>query len=155
MLSVLRLVKRDEPLVTELDPIHTPIPDLVQEYRAVLANLLARIGLADAHVEMNVRHTGTAPDGLPVMGLKLRMTRWSPQSLKLLVGLPLLEKAAWRALRGSWVLEASHFGGVWLHASSSLEIPAGQMKELRAAIAGVQESHEPSQAPAGQLAGGG
>lgn len=123
---------------TQIDPRQTPVPDLLREYEQLFRELIAHAGVKDSGVEVTSRHVGYTPDeDLPIFIVSVRMVAWDAQaSPRLLLGLPLLQRAAQKALRHSWLGEASYFGGLWLHASSTLEIPHAESSFLREALAG-------------------
>ena len=138
MLGVLQFLKRgQDPVVTQLDPAHTPMPDLRAEYRDCIEELLAHVGIERDHVEVVAQHVGHGADSMPIIAVYIRMKQWSAATPSLLLGLPMLEKSVRRMLQGNWVSDASHFGGVWLHASSALAIPTGVMHELKSAVSRV------------------
>jgi hypothetical protein len=69
----------------------------------------------------------------------LRLVQWHRASaVRLLLGLPILETRLRRALKGSWVLDVSHFNGLWLHTSGQLQ-DARAMQELRELVLGIEK----------------
>ncbi len=101
-------------LADDRDALRSGLAALVQEQ-------LARGGIPSQLAQLEVRQQGEAADGLPVFAAMLRLTAWdSPAAVRLLLGLPLLERHVRRALHGHWVAEASHFAGLWVHPSTRL-----------------------------------
>jgi hypothetical protein len=80
----------------------------------------------------------------------LRLVSWERTSaIRLLLGLPILESRLRRAVRGSWLREVSHFGGVWVHASGQMQDPDA-MEDLRTLILETERrDQELSQPPSG------
>ena len=65
----------------------------------------------------------------------VRIFAWERRpALRLLLGLPLLERKIRKTIRAHWVAEVSHFGGVWLHASERLA-ETGAASDLRPLLA--------------------
>jgi hypothetical protein len=148
-LDLLRLFQReqDEPPATQADLGGTRPADVQAGYRDLLAELLDAGGVPVDSVDVEVRYLGKARDGLQVFLGMLRLRRWQRKaSLRLMIGLPLLEHAVRRRLRGSWLRDVSHFGGVWLH-------PSGQMldevtvREVRALLQTLEASDATAASP--------
>lgn len=111
---------------------------LEEEYGELIAEQLARGGVALSCVGIEVRSVGTAPDQKPVFLGMLRLARWERRAaLRLLLGLPILEAKLRRVTNGSWLKDVSHFGGLWLHASGQLQ-DTSAMHELRALIVDLE-----------------
>jgi len=137
MLDLLKLFHKpedeDSP-VTALDPSHQSVESLAGEYKALICEQLTRGGIALACLDVEVRTAGNGRYNRPVFVAMLRLAHWERRSaLRLLVGLPILEQRVKRLVRGSWLREVSHFGGMWLHASGQLQDSAA-MKDLRAVL---------------------
>lgn len=139
MRKILRAFSRDEQLVTQIDPVQVPIQELIEGYEFILTGLPEKSAAPLAGVDFRVHHSGTAPDGRPVILLTLKIVRWVPRkSVQVLLGLPLMERAVRRLLRGSWLLEVSHFGGVWIHTSSALDLEREHQLEIGTVLAGIR-----------------
>lgn len=92
-----------------------------REYEEVVISQLTRLGVPLDTVEVEVRHAGAMPDGRNIYVGMVRLTKWQPRtSLRLLVALPLLETKTRQSLETTWLSDVSHFGGLWVHASSAL-----------------------------------
>ena len=101
------------------------------EYQTLIATQFRRWGIAPGCVTVEVRQLGRAPDGYDVFVGMVRLARWErATALRILLGLPLLESKVRKAVRGTWLADYSHFGGLWLHASEQLHSTAG-VGELR------------------------
>lgn len=100
------------------------------EYQSLIATHFRRWRIKSASVTIEVRKIGQAPDGFDVMVGMVRLTRWDRiSSLRVMLGLPLLEHRVRKAAKATWLADYSHFGGLWLRASESLQAGEG-MEEL-------------------------
>lgn len=116
---------------TEVDASLAAGQGLEAEYESLIANQCRRWGIAEGVVTIEVRQIGRAHDGLDVYLGMVRLAQWErDSSLRLLLGLPLLETKIRRMVRTLWIGEVSHFGGLWLHASEQLNATPA-MRELR------------------------
>ena len=116
---------------TELDSGAPRGARLEAEYEALIASQCLRWGISDTSFTVEVRQLGRASNGLDIYVGMLRLARWERDSaVRLLLGLPLLETKIRRTVRGLWLCEVSHFGGLWLHASEQLQA-TDAMVELR------------------------
>jgi hypothetical protein len=108
------------------------------EYQGLIADQFRRWGIEPGVVTVEVQLFGRAPDGFNVFVGMVRLTRWDRASaLRVLIGLPLLEAKVRKLVRGTWLADFSHFGGLWLHASESLGHSAGaaELRELMMQLA--------------------
>ncbi len=141
--------EQDESPVTEVEPSGHSVDEIAQELRSIINDQLVRGGVLARCVEVEVRQAGKVRDGHPMFLAMLRLTTWERTSaIRLLLGLPILESRLRRAIRGSWLREVSHFGGIWVHASGQLQ-DGPAMEDLRALIVEVEHrdresSHPPS-----------
>lgn len=114
---------------------------LEDEYESIIAAQCQRWGIAESSITIEVRQSGRGPEGRDVYFGMLRLARWERDSaLRLLLGLPLLETRIRKTVRGLWLCEVSHFGGLWLHASEQLlqgtDAP-GELRRLMLQVAPV------------------
>ena len=135
---------------TEVGPSGHSVDEITREYRALIVDQLVRGGVNAECVEIEVRQAGKARDGQQVFVGMLRLVQWERTSaVRLLLGLPILESRLRRAVRGSWLRELSHFGGVWVHASGQLQ-DTQAMQDLRTMVIDLErrefDSHPPSSA---------
>jgi hypothetical protein len=101
------------------------------EYQGLIATQFRRWGVAPGCVTVEVRQIGRAPDGFDVFVGMVRLAKWDRTTvLRMLLGLPMLESRVRKVVRGTWLADFSHFGGLWLHASEQLHV-GGQTGELR------------------------
>lgn len=107
---------------------------LEREYEELVRAQLVRLGVPLENVEVEVRSAGTMPDGRKIYLGMVRLVKWEARtSLRLLVALPLLEAKTRQSLETTWLTDVSHFGGLWVHASSSLR-HGDVMGDIREAI---------------------
>jgi len=107
---------------------------LEREYEEVVRAQLARLGVPLETVEVEVRPAGTMKDGRAVYLGMVRLVKWHARtSLRLLVALPVLEAKTRQSLDTSWLMDVSHFGGLWVHASAPVRTD-GVLADIRAAI---------------------
>jgi len=112
--------------------------DAVQaEYERQVTLVLRRWGVPDSCASVEVLRLGEIPDGRQAFVAIVRLFAWERKpSLRLLLGLPMLERKVRKAVRAHWVSEVSHFGGVWLHASERL-VHSGADVDLRHLLASL------------------
>jgi hypothetical protein len=115
---------------TGVDLKDVSLEEIQDETRACILEVLGSARIDRSCFDLEIRATGPLKDGLYVLNANLRLTRWERVSgVRLLMGLPILERGARRAIAASWVSSSAHFGGLWLHPSGQiLERPL--MKEL-------------------------
>jgi hypothetical protein len=104
---------------------------LPAEYERQISLVLRRWGISDNCTSVQVVTMGEASDGRQTFVALVRIFAWDRRpALRLLLGLPLLERKVRKAIRAHWISEASQFGGLWLHASEKLADSAADA-ELR------------------------
>ena len=120
---------------------------LEREYEEIVRAQIVRLGVPLENVEVEVRSAGTMPDGRKVYLGMVRLVKWEARtSLRLLIALPLLEAKTRQSLETTWLMDVSHFGGLWVHASSSLrqgEVMGDVMGDIREAIRLVENGVPP------------
>jgi hypothetical protein len=153
MFGLRKLMGRDAPVGQESEEDHNTQVDsklphgasLEAEYEALISAQCSRWGIAESAITVEVRNAGRGPNGRDVYLAMIRLARWERESaLRILLGLPLLEAKIRKMLRTLWLVEVSHFGGLWLHASEQLA-NTDAMEELRRLMVALT----PSSAPAG------
>ena len=124
----------DDEGATEVDLGQQSVDEMKASYRDLVAELLHDGGVDLDCVQVEVREVGKARDGRHVFLGMLRLVRWERKSaLRTMIGLPLVERLLRRQLRGSWLHDVSHFGGLWLHPASTM-VDSNVMRELRELI---------------------
>lgn len=110
---------------------------LPAEYERQISSVLHRWGISESCTSIQVVPIGEGADGRQVFVALVRISAWERRPvLRLLLGLPLLERKVRKAIRAHWLSEASHFGGLWLHASEGLADTSADA-ELRRLIASL------------------
>lgn len=115
------------------DTSFAPPEGLEVEYHDLIAAQLRRLDIQESCVTVDVRRLGKGSHGFDVLVAMVRLHRWDRTSgLRLLVGLPMIEARVRKLVRGTWLADYSHFGGLWLHASEHLQHDPGtqELKEL-------------------------
>jgi hypothetical protein len=134
---------------TEIDLAVQSVQEIRDGYRDMIRELLEDGGVNIDCLQVEVRDVGRARDGKHVFLGMLRLARWERKSgLRVMLGLPLVERLLRRLLRGSWLSDVSHFGGLWLHPASTM-IDGDVMRELRELLQAVEQldGGTPSQPP--------
>lgn len=117
--------------------------------RQLVAEQLVPWGIPAGGVDVLARQIGRAPDGKPVLIGMVRLATWDNRwGIRLLLGVPVLEAAVTRSVRGSWLMDYCHFGGVWLHASSQLHAQL-DVEALNALLAQLVPESAPVAVPGG------
>lgn len=130
--------EEDDPQ-TEFNPDDHAGEGLESDLMLLIVQQLARGGIAEECVSIDIRNLGRGADGREVYAGMLRLAKWEQKSaVRLLLGLPLLQAKVRKALRGSWMHDVSHFAGLWLHPSGQFE-ETGSLSGLRNLILRVEE----------------
>jgi hypothetical protein len=128
----------DDAPSTEINPNHHTFGELQEEYLGVANGIIARCGLNPDCIEVEARYAGQSRAGKHLFKLMFRLVKWERHSgLRLLLGLPHLEREVRRVLSGSWLAEVSHFGGIWLHPSTPT-LDRSVTRELRYILAAIE-----------------
>ena len=115
--------------------VETP-PTLEGEYQRLVAELLARCGVPEGMVGIQVSQQATRRKK-PALVAELTLQRWERDAaLRVLIGLPLLERKIRKALPALWVADVSTFEGLTLKVSPVLQ-EAGPLMELRQVLSDV------------------
>ena len=122
------------------------------EYQTLIATQFRRWGISTSCVTVEVRQIGRAPDGFEVFVGMVRLHRWDRISgLRVLLGLPMLESKVRRTVRGTWMADFSHFGGLWLHASEQLGATEASSELRQLMVQLVPASPKAAGAPRGRM----
>jgi hypothetical protein len=129
---------RFEPTGLHLDEYS--VEQLQDELEQVTVRVLQKAGVHPACVAITIEHAATAADGRPLLRTMVALTQWDTDSaLRLLLGVAHIERGMRRALGASWLSEAVHFGGVWVHPSNEiLDGSSSGMRQLAAALGTLQ-----------------
>lgn len=124
---------------TEINPSEHGGHGLESDLQLLVLEQLERGGISEECVTIEIRALGRGADGRHVYAAMLRLAKWQQRSsVRLLLGLPLLQAKVRRALRASWMHDVSHFAGLWLHPSGQFE-DTGALSGLRSLILQVEE----------------
>lgn len=107
------------------------------EYQRLIAGQLARWGVGDHLVSVEVQQGGRRKK--PVFGAVLTIHGWERDAvLRVLVGLPLLEKKVRRAVADLWIADVSTFEGLMVKVSPRLQDTAAcsELRQLLVSITG-------------------
>jgi len=137
VVSLLRGKRSDQQ--TDYENLSVPEAGLEAEYLKVIEPELRGWGVPESCATLQIQQVGHTPHGRGVFVAVIRLHTWDRRpALRLLLGMPFLERRVKEALSTRWLLDVSHFGGLWLHASARLqEGEAG--RELRAILAELPE----------------
>jgi hypothetical protein len=144
MLDLRKLLRRErlhrrDPLEADSDypSSQRASEGLEVEYEHVVGTQFRRWHIAPEAVRVQIRKLGEGPDGFEVFVAMVRLVKWHRASaLRLLLGLPMLEARVRRSIRSTWLADVSHFAGLWVHASDSLELgeDRDEVRELLASL---------------------
>ena len=129
----------------QLENAPDPPQDALQsEYERLITAVIRRWGVPESCASVEMVRLGEGSDGRQAYFAVVRMFSWDRRpALRLLLGLPLLERKVRKTISAHWVSEVSHFGGVWLHASAGLADGAAAA-DLRPLLATLTHSRTPS-----------
>lgn len=110
---------------------------LEAEYQRLIVNQLARWGVSDKLVTVQVQQGGRRKK--PEFGAVLTVQRWERDAvLRVLIGLPLLEKKVRRAVADLWIADVSTFEGLMVKVSPRVQDSAAstELRQLLVTITG-------------------
>ena len=111
-------------------------PTLEGEYQRLLYEILLRCGVPPGVVVVEVHEQRTRARK-PAFIAELTLQRWDRDAvLRVLIGLPLLERAIRRDMSTLWVADVSTFAGLRLQGSPALQA-AQPLRELRRVLSSV------------------
>lgn len=111
---------REDPTDYELS--QSTAGGLEAEYQKLISAQLLQWGVPQSCASVEVRLDSVAPSRRETFVAVVRISAWERTPvLRLLLGLPLLERKLRKAIKAHWVGELSDFGGVLLHASGELQ----------------------------------
>lgn len=107
------------------------------EYQRLIVNQLARWGVSERLVSVKVHQAGRRKK--PVFSAVLTIQGWERDAvLRVLIGLPLLERKVRRAVADLWIADVSTFDGLLVRIAPQLhESPAcSELRQLLVSITG-------------------
>lgn len=117
------------------------------EYRRIVTEQIRRWGVPDSCVTVDVRGDGE-PKGREAFVATLVVYAWDRDAvLRLLLGLPMLEKKIRKSLESQWVGDVSRFDGLLLKMTPALQSrePTQQLRHLLVSLTGPRASHGDSE----------
>ena len=134
------LLRRGSEHETDYEAMGTVDGGLEAEYLKVLEPELRGWGVPEHCATLQVQQVGHTPHGRGIFVGVIRLATWDRKpAMRLLLGLPFLERRVKQALSTRWLLDASHFGGLWLHASERLQ-DGDAGRELRELLAELSDA---------------
>jgi hypothetical protein len=104
---------------------------VANEYTRLVANVLRGWGVPEECAAVDVHQMGEMAGGRKVYVAAVRLVSWERKAgLRLLLGLPFLERKIRKTAGAHWVAEVSHFAGVWLNATDRIN-DMGAQADLR------------------------
>jgi hypothetical protein len=103
------------------------------EYEGLITAQFRRFGIDRTCISIEVRKVGEKGDGLDVYAGMIQIQKWDRVStLRLLLGLPMLEAKLRQSIGMTWLADLSHFSGLWLNTTSDLHQAegAGELRDL-------------------------
>lgn len=102
-------------------PVPNPDAAVANEYARLVATVLRSWGVPEECAQVDVHQMGEAAGGRKVYVATVRLVSWERKAgLRLLLGLPFIERKIRKAAGAHWVAEVSQFAGLWLNASDRL-----------------------------------
>jgi hypothetical protein len=111
------------------------------EYERLVTTTLRRWGVDQDFARVEILRIGETPDGRDTFIAAVKLLQWNRRpGLRLLLGLPMLERKLRKAVRAHWVNDVTHFAGVWLQAGGALD-DFSAVSELRQLIVALEGPH--------------
>lgn len=96
--------------------------DIESYYLRVIGNCLRRMLVRDEDVELRIGRAGIAESGLTSFSAYVRILRWDPVVMPVLLqNIPVIDARIREIVNASFLLEHTEFAGVWFQATSSTE----------------------------------
>lgn len=134
---------------TDYQDLGTASGSLEAEYQRLVAHHLARWGVPEQHVVIEVRQAGSR-QGRLVFDVVICLAHWDRiTALRVLVGLPLFEKKIRRAIEGQWLQDVSVLRAVLVCASERLQAPepCAELRQTLVSLTGGRQNDRRPRAP--------
>lgn len=96
--------------------------DIENYYLRVIVDSLRRMLVKDSDMEVGVKREGTNACGLASFGGYVRILKWDPVVMPVLLqNIPVIDARIRQVVGASVLLEHTHFAGLWFQASSGVE----------------------------------
>ena len=109
-------------------PVHSAVSselaasDIENYYLRIIADCLRRMLVPAENIEVDVRRSGTSPEGLIAFAGYVRILKWDPVLTPVLLqNMPVIDGRIRKVADASVILEGTHFAGLWFQATSSAE----------------------------------
>jgi len=98
------------------------VRDIEAYYLRVIADVLRRMLVTPESIELGVKRSGTGHRGLMAFAGYVRILRWDPVLMPVLLqNLPVIDARIRKVVAASVILEHTHFAGLWVQASAKAE----------------------------------
>jgi hypothetical protein len=105
---------------------------------------MRRMGIPESVASLEVTQVALTPRGRGVYAAHIRLLKWQEgPAVRLLLGLPLLERKVRKRMQSHWVLEMSHFAGLWLQAADGAQ-GTQAVRDIRMCLQQLKRSGESS-----------
>lgn len=134
---------------TDYQDLGSASGSLEAEYQRLVAHHLARWGVPEHHVVIEVRQAGTR-QGRSVFDVVVCLAHWDRiTALRVLVGLPLFEKKIRKSLEGQWLQDVSVLRAVLVCASERLQQPepCAELRQTLVSLTGGRQHDRRARAP--------
>ena len=92
--------------------------DIENYYLRVISDCLRRMLVPPDAIEVGVRRSGTGPTGLIAFAGYVRILRWDPVVMPVLLqNMPVIDRRIRKVVDASVILEGTHFAGLWFQAT--------------------------------------
>jgi hypothetical protein len=94
--------------------------DIEHYYARIILECLGRMLVPVDSMELRIRRTGSGADKLPSFAGYVRILKWDPMVMPVLLqNMPVIDARIRKMANASVILEHTHFGGLWFQATSS------------------------------------
>ena len=96
--------------------------DIQNYYLSVIGDALRRMLVPPDSVQVEVKRSGKTPGGLPAYAGYVQILKWDAVATPVLLqNLPVIDARIRKVVTASVILEATHFTGLWVQATSAAE----------------------------------
>jgi hypothetical protein len=96
--------------------------NITGEYHRLVSDELRRWGVTDKVATVQVIKIAETEQGIQTVAALVRLVAWEPiVSVRVMLGVPALERKIRKLLPGLWLADVSRFAGIWLAASTELQ----------------------------------
>jgi hypothetical protein len=93
--------------------------DIEKYYLRIILDCLRRMVVPPDAVEVGARRAGRGPNGLTAYAGYVRLLRWDPVLMPVLLqNIPVIDGQVRKVVAASVILEHTHFAGLWFQATS-------------------------------------